>query len=94
MIYSKKRKTDKLKITIISLIEELSLNIHAGKDFYKYILQSFAKIYRNEIKPNVDHIYLYLQLLPSILCETGNLQKPKNYFSYDGENCIFNIDLK
>ena len=91
-LYTKKSSTDKLKTSITSLIEELILNIQTGKEVYEYIFQNLAKIYRNEIKPNAENVYIYLKLLGSILGETDNIIIPKNYFSCSGGK--FEVDFK
>ena len=39
-LYTKKNSSDKLKSSIISLIEELCLNIQTWKDVYEYIFQN------------------------------------------------------
>ena len=93
-LYTKKNTSDKLKSSIISLIEELCLNIQTWKDVYEYIFQNLSKIYRNEIKPNTENVYIYLKLLGSVLCETDNILKPKNYFACSGGKCKFMVDLK
>ena len=93
-LYTKKNTSDKLKSSIISLIEELCLNIQTWKDVYEYIFQNLSKIYRNEIKPNAENVYIYLKLLGSVLYETDNILKPKNYFACSGGKCKFMVDLK
>ena len=93
-LYTKKNTSDKLKSSIISLIEELCLNIQTWKDVYEYIFQNLSKIYRNEIKPNTENVYIYLKLLGSVLYETDNILKPKNYFACSGGKCKFMVDLK
>ena len=93
-LYTKKNSSDKLKSSIISLIEELCLNIQTGKVVYEYIFQNLSKIYRNEIKPNAENVYIYLKLLGSVLYETDNILKPKNYFACSGGKCKFIVDLK
>ena len=93
-LYTKKNTSDKLKSSIISLIEELCLNIQTWKDVYEYIFQNLSKIYRNEIKPSAENVYIYLKLLGSVLYETDNILKPKNYFACSGGKCKFMVDLK
>ena len=93
-LFIKKSTTDKLKSSIRSLIEELCLNIQTNKEVYEYIFQNLSKIYRKEIKPNAENVYIFLELLSSVLCETDNIINPKNYFSCCGGNCYFEVDFK
>ena len=65
-LYTKKSSTEKLKSSISSLIEELCLNTQTGKEVYEYIFQNLAKIYRNEIKPDAENVYIYLKLLSNV----------------------------
>ena len=93
-LYTNKNTNQQLKTSIITLIEELCLNIQTGKEVYEYIFQNLSKIYRKEIKPSAENVYIYLKLLGSILNENDNIIKPKNYFSCGGGNSKFNVDLK
>ena len=93
-LFTKKNSSDKLRTSILSLIEELCLNIETGKEVYEYIFQNLSKIYRNELNPTAENVLMYLKLLKSVLCETDNIKNPKNYFTCDGGNCKFNVDLK
>ena len=89
-LYINKNSSDKLKISITSLIEELCLNIQTGKEVYEYLFQKLTKVYRGEIQANSNNVYNYLKLLNSVLCETDGVQIPKNYFACSGKNkfCI------
>ena len=91
-LYLHKNSSDKLKNSILSLIEELCLNIQTGKEIYEYMFQKLAKIYRGEIPANSNKIYKILKLLDSILSEKENMLKPKNYFACSG-NCKFYISM-
>ena len=93
-LYTKKSSTEKLKSSISSLIEELCLNTQTGKEVYEYIFQNLAKIYRNEIKPDAENVYIYLKLLSNVLCETDNIINPKNYFACSGGDCQFGVDFR
>ena len=92
-LYISKSTNEKLKSSIISLIEELCLNIITGKEIYEYLFQKLAKIYKGEIQPTSNNVYNYLKLISSVLCETDNIVKPKNYFACCG-NGKFVVDLK
>ena len=94
-LYINKNSSDKLKNSIISLIEELCLNIQAGKEIYEYLFQKLAKIYRGEMQANSNNMYNYLKLLNSVLCETDGMQIPKNYFACSGKNKFYiNLNSK
>ena len=91
-LYTNKNSSDKLKKSILSLIEELCPNIQTGKDVFEYLFQKLAKIYRGEIQPTSTNLYHYLNLLSSVLCEIDSITKPRNYFACSG-NCKFVIDM-
>ena len=91
-LYINKNSSDKLKNSIQSLIEELCINVQTGKNIYEYLFQQIAKIYRGEIQPTAKNLKNYLSLLNSVLCETDNILKPKNYFACLGGNCKFFLD--
>ena len=84
-----------LKEAILGLLDELRINIEANKSVYDFIFQSLSEIYRKEENIPPGKMTLYLTLLQSILGETENIIKPRNYFSCFG-NCKFelNIDKK
>ena len=91
-LYTNKSTTQKLKDAIISLLEQLRMNIQTGKEIYEYLFQNIAKIYRSEITPTSHNLYQYLKLLKTILGETIGARPPKNYFACSG-HCSFNVDL-
>ena len=68
-LYINKNTNDKLKNSILSLLEELSPNIKTGKDIYQYIFQKLAKLYRGELPATSNNVNNYLNLLCSILSE-------------------------
>ena len=96
--YLKSNTDEKLKATIIKLLNELILNIETGKEIYEYLFQKLSKLYRGEedLKPNI--LTNYLSLLYAILNKTNKCVKPRNYFSCNGTghfildaNCQFNV---
>ena len=94
-LYINKNATDKLKTSILSLLEELSPNIKTGKDIYQYIFQKLAKIYRGELPATSSNINNYLNLLCSILSEADKyIVKPRNYFACIGGDSKFFVDMK
>ena len=90
-LYSKKNTSEKLKDSIISLLEELLSNIQTGKEIYEYIFQKLAQIYRGEIPAKEENLYTYLKLLKTMFAEI-ELKSPKCYFACSG-HCQFNVDL-
>ena len=92
-LYLNQNSTDKIKKIILLLIEELCQNITAGKEIYEYIFQRLSKIYIGVIPSTANNVYNYLQLLGSLLFETDNMVKPKNYFACSSGNCKFYINL-
>ena len=83
-IYLKKDTNEELKTSIINLLNILRVNIETGKEIYEYLFQNLSKLYRGEedLKPNRMKNYLFL--LYTILDETENCLKPRNYFSCNG----------
>ncbi len=91
-LYTNKNTTQKVRDAIISLLEQLRINIQTGKEVYEYLFQKLSKIYRNEITPTSDNVYQYLNLLNVILGETIASRPPKNYLACSG-HCNFHVDL-
>ena len=79
-----KNKDNKLKTSIINLLNELRINIQTGKEIYEYIFQRLTLLYRGEEEINPDNLYNYLKLLYTLLDDTENMQKPNNYFACSG----------
>ena len=90
-LYTNENTSETLKDAIISLIEELLYNIQTGKEIYEYLFQKLSQIYRGEIPPKENNLYIYLKLLKTILSELES-RTPKCYFACCG-NCQFEIDL-
>ena len=90
-LYCNDKTSQKLKATIISLIEELLFNIQTGKEIYEYIFQKLAQIYRGEIPATENNLYTYLKLLKIISSEIDS-RPPKYYFACSG-HCQFGVDL-
>ena len=84
-LYLNQREIDnKLKSSIITLLNELRINIQAGKEIYEYIFQKISLLYRGEIELIPDNLYNYLKLLYVILGDIENIEKPNNYFACSG----------
>ena len=94
-LYLNDSTKDVLKKSILKLIKILRMNLEANKNIYEYLFQKFSSIYRKEENTSPEKITLYLTLLNSILGDTDNIVKPRNYFSCFGD-CKFelNIDRK
>ena len=96
---SEKENENKLKKSIIDLLNELRINIQAGKEIYEYLFQKISSLYRGEIEIIPDNLYNYLKLLNVILSDIENIQKPNNYFACSGHGKFifdysFNNDIK
>ena len=91
-LYLSDSTKDILKKSILKLIEVLRINIEANKNVYDYLFQELASIYRKEENISNKKFTLYLTLLNSILGETENILKPRNYFSCFG-NCKFELNI-
>ena len=91
-LFLEESTTDKLKESILNLINELRINIEANKIIYDFLFQKFAVLYKNKQNANPQIITSYLNLLNSLLGETENILKPRNYYACSG-NCQFNLNL-
>ena len=92
-LYLSLNSNEELRLSILDLIKELIINIEISKKIYEYIFQKFSEIYRGEEnESSSDLFYYYLTLLNSIVSETENIQKPRNYFACSGDG-KFEIDL-
>ena len=84
-LYLKRDTCKELKTSIINLLNELRINIEAGKEIYEYLFQKFSLIYRGEEDLKTNNINNYLTLLYTILDDTSYCIKPRNYFSCNGD---------
>ena len=62
----------------------MRVNIETGKEIYEYLFQKLSKLYRGEEELKPSNMKNYLTLLYTILDETDNCLKPRNYFSCNG----------
>ena len=83
---------DNLKEAIHELMKELRINVEANKNVYDYIFQRLAEIYRKEKNISPEQFTSYLTYLNSLLGETDNIVKPRNYFACSG-NCRFELNI-
>ena len=91
-LYLKKDTKQELKTSIINLLNELRINIQTGKEIYEYLFQKLSSLYRGEEDLKSNNMKNYLTLLYTILNETENCIKPRNYFSCNG-NGRFILDF-
>ena len=91
-LYLKKDTNQELKTSIINLLNELRINIQTGKEIYEYLFQKLSSLYRGEDDLKSNNMKNYLTLLYTILNETENCVKPRNYFSCNG-NGRFILDF-
>ena len=91
-LYLSKTSSEQLKEAILQLFQELIINIETSKEIYEFLFQKFSFLYKNIDEPTPEALFNLLTLLNSILGETYNIQKPRNYFSCSG-NGRFEVDL-
>ena len=92
-LYLNPNSSDELKCSIISLLEELRINIQTNKEIYLYLFNNLSLIYRGEL--GKEYFYNNLVLLNTILGDTENYLKPRNYFACNGQGkFIFDNDNK
>ena len=91
-LYLSKSSSEELKSCILNLFQELIINIEATKNIYEFLFQKFSSLYRETEEATPEALFNLLTLLKSILGDTDNMLKPRNYFSCSG-NGRFEIDL-
>ena len=82
-IFLNPNSSEELKSSVISLLNELRINLQTNKEIYTYLFNNLSLIYRGE--KNEEHFYNNLILLNTILSDTANYVKPRNYFACNGE---------
>ena len=87
-LYLNKNSTEELKKEIIELLNELRINIQINKKIFVYLFKNLSSIYRETQIDNDSFFYDNLILLNTILGETENCLKPKNYFACNGQGKI------
>ena len=95
-LYLNKNSSEKLKLSIISLINELILSIETNKEIYEFIFQKISKIYNKEDsteEKTKENLCNYLILLDVLLSFKEKIPKPRNYFALSGNNAKFSLDL-
>ena len=90
-LFLSKSSSHQLKSAIISLFQELIINIETNKNIYEYLYQKLSALYRNPDATPESMIDL-LTLLNTIMGSTENIEKPRNYFSCSGKG-RFEVDL-
>ena len=91
-LYLSKSTSAELKSAIINLFQELIINVETDKNIYEFIFQKFSALYRGRDDPTPENLFNLLTLLNTILGETDNMLKPRNYFSCSGAG-RFEVDL-
>ena len=87
-LYLSKSSTDELKKEIISLLNELRINLQIDKKIFEYLFNNLSNIYRDVQNDNDQFFYDNLTLLNAILGETENYVNPKNYIACNGQGKI------
>ena len=85
-LYLNPKSTEELKSAIILLLNELRINVKTNKDIYIYLFNNLSLIYRGE--QNEHNFYNNLILLNTILGDTENCLKPRNYFTSHGHGKV------
>ena len=85
-LYLNQKSTKELKSAIILLLKELRINVKTNKDVFIYLFNNLSLIYRDEQSEN--NFYNNLIFLNTILGDTENLLKPRNYFTCHGHGKI------
>ena len=88
-LYLSKSSSEKLKTTIINLLNEITIHLETNKEVYEYLFQSLSKIYNIEDtsqEKTPQNLYNHLTLLDTILAYKEKLIKPSNYFALSGKN--------
>ena len=80
-----------LKSAILFLLEEIILNIETTKNIYEYLYQKLSSLYRDQ-NANKESLNNLLMLLNTILGNTENSMKPRNFFCCSGKG-EFVVDL-
>jgi hypothetical protein len=91
-LYLSKTSSEQLKTIIINVFQELIINLETTKNIYEFLFQKFSALYMSEEDSTPENLFSLLNLLYTILGETDNMQKPRNYFSCSGEG-KFEVDL-
>ena len=84
-LYLLETTTNELKKAIIDLIKELILNLETTKIVYEFLFQRLKNLYMMKETLTQDKFYSCLVLLNTILGDTMNHLKPRNYFACSGE---------
>ena len=87
-LYLNKYSSIELKKEIIILLDELRINIQSNKKIFEYLFENLSSIYRENNIDNEQYFKDILTLLNTILGETENYIKPRNYFACNGPGQI------
>ena len=87
-LYLNETTTVDLQKAITVFIQEIRGSIEISKHEMDYIYQKFAYLYRNSSELTVNKINRLLLILNSVLGDTDNSEKPKNYFCFNGKGGI------
>ena len=69
-------------------MNELRINIQINKKIFEYLFKNISSIYRDAKIDDDLFFYDNLTLLSTILGETENCVKPRNYFACNGQGKI------
>ena len=92
-LYLNNKSSEELKKSIILLLNELRINIQTNKEIYCYLFNKLSLIYRGD--QGDENFTDILNLLNTLLGETENYLKPRNYFACNGQGkFILELDNK
>ena len=86
-LYLSKNSSEKLKSSILKLIDGLTFYLETNKEVYEYLFQSLSKIYNKENttqEKTPQNLYNHLALLNTLLSYKEKIPKPLNYFTLGG----------
>ena len=94
-LYLSKNYSEKLRTSILKLIDGFTFYLETNKEVYEYLFQNFSKIYNKENtnqEKTPQNVYNHLTLLNTLLAYKEKIPKPLNYFTLSG-NGKFVLDL-
>ena len=86
-LYLSKNSSEKLKTSILKLIDSFTFYLETNKEVYEYLFQSLSKIYNKENttqEKTPQNLHNHLTLLNTLLTYKEKVPKPLNYFTLSG----------
>ena len=95
-LFISNNSSEKLKASILNLVEELILCLEVDKKVYECLFQNISKIYYKEEtsqEGNTQNLYYTLKFINTLLEHKKKIIKPRNFFALSGKG-KFVLDLK